>query len=80
MIRRLCCECGTEMTKELTPEGQRFFCEKCGEYSWYDEFAMEPYCPVCNEKLQFCAKCSQGFFCSKCNGLVSRKKIVWKEI
>lgn len=80
MIRRLCSECGTEMTKELMPEGPRFYCDKCAEHTSYEEFDMEPHCPECGEKLQFCAKCSQGFFCNTCNGLVSRKKIVWKEL
>jgi predicted RNA-binding Zn-ribbon protein involved in translation (DUF1610 family) len=66
------------MIKELTSEGARFFCKSCESYTLYDEFDMEPYCPECGEKLQVCSKCSQGFFCNKCNGLVSRKKIVWK--
>jgi len=79
MIRRLCRECGSEMVKELTPDGPRFFCKSCERYTHFDEFDMEPYCPVCDEKLQFCSKCSQGFFCNKCNELVSRKKILWKE-
>lgn len=65
--------------KELTPDGPKFSCEQCGDNALFDEYEMEPYCPVCNGKLQFCAKCSQGFFCKTCNGLVSRKKIVWKE-
>jgi hypothetical protein len=79
MIRRICRECGSEMIKELTPAGARFFCKKCESYNPYDEFDMDPYCPACGEKLQFCATCSQGFFCNTCNGLVSRKMIVWKE-
>lgn len=79
MIRRICRECGLEMIKELTPDGPKFSCEQCGDNALFDEYEMEPYCPVCNDKLQFCAKCSQGFFCKTCNGLVSRKKIVWKE-
>jgi len=80
MLRRICRECGSEMFKELTPEGPRFFCEKCESHTDYDEYDMEPYCPVCGDKLQVCSKCSQGFFCNKCGGLVSRKKIVWKQI
>lgn len=78
MIRRICRICGTEMIKELTPDGARFFCKSCDSYTLYDEFDMEPYCPDCGEKLQYCSKCSQGFFCNKCNGLVSREKIAWK--
>ncbi len=79
MIRRICRECGSEMTKELTPEGARFFCDKCESYAAYDEFDMDPYCPECGAMLQVCSKCSTGYFCNKCNDLVSRKKIVWKE-
>ena len=78
MIRRICRECGAEMTTELTSDGPRFFCKNCDGYTLFDEYDMDPYCPVCSEKLQVCSKCSQGFFCNKCNGLVSRKKIVWK--
>jgi Zn finger protein HypA/HybF involved in hydrogenase expression len=47
MIRRICRECGSEMTKELTPEGARFFCKECDRYTLYDEFDMDPYCPDC---------------------------------
>ena len=79
MIRRICRECGFEMIKELTPEGARFFCNKCEIYTPYDEFDMDPYCPECGAMLQVCSKCSQGFFCNKCNDLISRKKIVWKK-
>ncbi|MRR57556.1 MAG: hypothetical protein EG824_05010 [Deltaproteobacteria bacterium] len=79
MIRRLCRECGSEMIKELTPDGPGFFCKSCEGYTRFDEVDMEPYCPVCSDRLQFCSKCSQGYFCNTCNGLVSRKKIVWKE-
>jgi len=78
MIRRICRECGSEMTKELTPEGARFSCKECDRYTLYDEFDMDPYCPDCGEGLQFYSKCSQGFFCNKCNTLVSSKGIVWK--
>lgn len=78
MKRRLCRECGHEMLKELTPEGSRFFCKSCESYGLYDEIDMEPYCPVCGTKLQFCSKCSQAYFCSTCGGLVSSKKIVWE--
>jgi len=79
MLRRICRECGSEMLKELTPEGPRFFCTSCDRHSPYDEFDMDPFCPVCGDKLEVCSKCTQGFFCSTCNGFVSRKKIVWKE-
>jgi len=79
MLRRICRECGSEMMKELTRDGEKFFCASCDSYSPYDEFDMEPFCPVCSDKLQVCTKCTQGFFCNTCNGLVSRKKIVWKE-
>lgn len=77
--RRLCRNCGQEMKKELLPDGVRFFCLQCDGYTPYDEFDVEPYCPVCHKKLQFCSKCSASFFCNTCNGIVSRKKIVWKE-
>jgi len=79
MLRRICRQCGREMNKELTPEGARFFCSQCEEYTPFDEFDMEPYCPACDGKLQFCAKCGQSYFCNTCNDLVSRKKIVWKK-
>lgn len=79
MIRRICSLCGMEMTKELTPDGPGFFCENCESYSPYDEFDMDPYCPECGAMLEFCAKCSQAFYCNKCNAIVSRKKIIWKE-
>jgi hypothetical protein len=79
MIRRICRECGCEMIKEHTQDGTRFFCKSCDGYSRYDEFDMDPYCPECGEKLQFCAKCGQGYFCNKCNGLVSSKKIDWRK-
>jgi len=79
MIRRLCRACGLEMIKELTPEGPRFSCKNCDGSTLFDEYDMDPYCPVCSEKLQVCSKCSQGFFCKNCGGLVSRRKIVWKE-
>lgn len=79
MIRRLCKICGSEMLKELTPEGPRFFCRTCNAYTSYEEYDMEPYCPKCGERLQVCGKCVSGFFCRQCGGLVSRKKIVWKE-
>jgi hypothetical protein len=79
MIRRICRECGSEMTKELKPEGARFFCKKCDAYTLFDEADMQPFCPECDKKLEVCSKCSQGFFCNKCNNLISRKKIVWKK-
>jgi len=66
------------MVKELTPEGAGFFCKQCNGHTLYDEFDMEPYCPACGGKLQFCAKCGQGYFCNKCNDLVSSRKIIWK--
>lgn len=79
MIRRICLECGSEMLKELTSEGAKFFCVSCDRYSLYEEFDMDPFCHICGDKLQVCSKCTQGFFCNTCNALVSRKKIVWKE-
>ena len=79
MVRRLCHECGSEMIKELTSEGARFFCKNCDRHTVYDEFDMEAYCPDCGEKIIICSKCSQGFFCNKCNWLVSSKKVVWKK-
>jgi len=79
MKRRICRECGSEMRKDLTPDGPGFFCVHCDSYTHYDEYDMEPFCPECGEVLQFCAKCGQGFFCNGCNRLISSKKIVWKE-
>lgn len=79
MIRRICRQCGSEIAKELTPEGPRFFCESCDGDPPYDEFEMDPHCPECVGKLQVFTKCAQGFFCSQCKGLVSSKKIIWKE-
>jgi len=78
MIRRICRECGSEMIKELTPDGARFFCKTCDCFTLYDEYDMDPFCPECGEILQFCGKCGQGFFCNTCNILVSSKKILWK--
>lgn len=78
MIRRICRNCGSEMIKELTPEGPRFFCKSCNGYTTYDEFDMDPFCPECGEQLQVCGKCVSGYFCKRCNELISRKKIVWK--
>jgi hypothetical protein len=80
MIRRICRACGSEMVKELTPHGPKFFCKDCTDYSLYDEFDMEPYCPACGEQLQVCGKCVSGFFCNRCKGIVSRKTIVWKDL
>jgi len=80
MIRRLCRECGSEMTKELTPDGVGFFCKNCESYSNYDECDMNPYCPECGTQLEFCSKCSQAFFCADCGGIVSSRKIVWKPV
>lgn len=79
MIKRLCLECGSEMMKELTPEGARFFCKKCDAHTIYDEVDMEAHCPECDEKIAVCSRCSHGFFCNKCNVLVSSKKVVWKK-
>ncbi len=79
MIRRICRECGSEMTKELTSDGARFLCNNCERYTAYDEFDMDPVCPECGAMLQVCSKCSTGYFCNKCNDLISRKKIVWNE-
>jgi hypothetical protein len=79
MIRRICRECGSEMSKELTSEGTVFFCRICERSTPYDEFDMEPHCPECGALLQVCSKCGTGYFCSKCNNLVSSKKIVWKK-
>ncbi|MDK2848952.1 MAG: hypothetical protein PWP34_2305 [Desulfuromonadales bacterium] len=78
MIRRICRNCGSEMVKELTSEGPKFFCETCSDYSPYDAFDMDPFCPECDEMLQFCGKCSSGFFCNRCGCILSRKHIVWK--
>jgi len=78
MIRRICRNCGSEMIKELTPEGPRFFCKSCNGYTPYDEFDMDPFCPECGEQLQVCGKCVSGFFCNRCGFIVSRKKIMWK--
>jgi hypothetical protein len=79
MIIRKCRDCGAEMIKELTPDGVGFFCKECDGHCHYDEFDMEPRCPECGDELEFCYKCGQAFFCNTCNGLVSRKKIIWKE-
>lgn len=79
MIRRICRDCGSELTTELTPEGPRYFCKQCAGYPLFDAFDMNPYCPGCGDELQVCGKCVSGFFCNRCKGLVSRKKIVWKE-
>lgn len=78
MIRRICKKCGSEMSKELTPDGPSFLCKKCDSKTPYEEFDMDPFCPECGEQLQVCGKCVSGFFCKRCGGLVSRKKIVWK--
>ena len=79
MLRRTCRECGYEMVKELAPEGAKFFCKGCDAYTLYDEADMEPFCPECGEILQFCSRCGQGYFCNKCNSLISSKKIVWRK-
>lgn len=79
MIRRICRECGSEMTRELTPDGLGFFCPSCESNTRYDEKDMEPNCPTCGEILEFCTKCSQAYFCNKCNEIISRKRIIWKE-
>lgn len=79
VIRRLCRNCGREMKKELLPDGASFFCTQCDEYTPYDELDMEAFCPACDGILQFCAKCGQGYFCNKCNALVSSRKVVWKK-
>ncbi len=79
MIRRLCRNCSTEMNKELTPDGPKFFCENCDGHTLYDELDMESFCPKCGDKLQFCGKCGNSYFCNGCMGIVSSKKIIWKE-
>lgn len=79
MIRRLCRVCGSEMTKELTPDGPRFFCKACDGHTDFDEYDCEPFCPDCDGEIEVCSKCSVGYFCNKCGALVSRKKIVWKD-
>ena len=78
MIKRICSECGSEMSKDLAPEGGKFFCKKCDAFSLYDEVDMDGYCPECGEKVLICSNCSAGFFCNKCNDLISSKKVVWK--
>ncbi len=80
MIRRICRECGNELLTELTPDGPRYLCTSGDGHGDYDEYDMEPYCPDCDEKLQFCAKCGQSYFCNKCNGIISRRRIIWKEL
>lgn len=78
MLRRLCRECGNEMSKKLTPEGERFFCNRCESHTRFDEVDMDPFCPQCGGILEFCSKCGGGYFCSRCNDLISSKKISWK--
>lgn len=79
MLRRICKHCGVDMVKELTAEGARFFCKACNDYTPYDEYDCEPFCPDCDGAIEVCTKCSQAYFCNKCGALVSRTKIIWKE-
>jgi formamidopyrimidine-DNA glycosylase len=79
MIRRMCKHCGSEMIKELAPEGAVFFCKTCDGYTPYDALNMDPFCPQCGGPIEVCGKCSSGYFCNRCGCLLSRKFIVWKE-
>jgi hypothetical protein len=80
MIKKMCHACGSVMIKKSTSEGEKRFCEKCDAFTGYDEAEMDPYCPVCGEKVTVCSSCcSQSFFCDKCNSVVSSKKLIWKK-
>lgn len=40
----------------------------------------ENYCPECKSKLEKISGCgSIGYFCNKCNKLISRKRILTEE-
>ncbi|ABK98468.1 hypothetical protein Ppro_0839 [Pelobacter propionicus DSM 2379] len=78
MLRKLCQECDTEISRTYTTDGFSYTCQACGETAFV-EVDMEPYCPDCGERVEFCVKCSAGFFCNSCRAMISSKRIVWKK-
>lgn len=78
MLKRICRECGAEMTREQGAEGVTIVCRSCHRETPFDEVQMEPHCPDCGEKISVCSKCCKGFFCGRCNSLKSSRRIVWK--
>lgn len=79
MLRKLCQGCDTEITRTYTTDGFTYTCEACGETAYVD-VDMEPFCPDCGERVEFCVKCSAGFFCNSCRAMISSKRIVWKKM
>ena len=80
MLRKICRECGAEMTRKYPPEGVTIFCESCETATEFDEVEMEPYCPECGKNIIVCTNCSQGYFCNTCNSIKSSKKVIWKKV
>jgi len=80
MIKKICSACGSVMIKKPTPGGEKRFCEKCNDFTGYDEAEMDPFCPDCEEKITVQATCcSLGFTCDKCNSMKSSRKLIWKK-
>jgi len=80
VIKKICRECETEMTKKYTEDGVRVYCETCEDETDHDHVEMEAYCPECGITVEFHGKCGTGFYCNKCNSLKSSKKIIWKKV
>ncbi len=52
MIRKICKECGSLTFKKTTPDGEeKRFCEKCDDFTAYEEAEMVPYCPDCGGEI-----------------------------
>lgn len=79
MIRGICREWGSEMAKELTQEGPRFFCESRDDYTLCREFDLDPSCSECEGKLQYTTLRDFSALTAGLSQRATRKRIIWKE-
>ena len=79
MIRKICTPCGGAMIYSPQQGEAAYFCEKCQDFTHYEEKDVTPYCPDCQQELSVSASCGcQGFFCPACKSPKSSKKVLWQ--
>lgn len=60
----------------LTAHGERFCCTVCKR-----DFAAKAICPDCGQSLQVLKACGAvDYFCPNGDGLISRKRVVFKPL
>ena len=79
MLRKICRVCGSGMINWPRQGEMAHYCEKCSDFTPFDDLEMDAYCPDCGTLIIVCVSCgSHGFFCGSCKTAKSSKKVVWK--